>query len=72
MLNCHTLGASAFLQNDNPKIKKVVIHLNDKKYDYRICNLKWETHSTNNKGLKDGKIVMKREQKIINDNLKHG
>ena len=72
MLNCHTLIASAFLKNDNPKIKKVVIHLNDKKYDYRLCNLQWSTYSVNNKGYKDGKIVMKRHQKIIDDNLKHG
>ena len=72
MLNCHTLIASAFLKNDNPKIKKVVIHLNDKKYDYRLCNLQWSTYSVNNKGYKDGKIIMKRHQKIINDNLKHG
>jgi len=69
-LNCHMLVASAFLKNNNPKLKKIILHLNDKKYDYRLCNLKWGTYAENNKKYKDGSKVKKREQAIINDNLK--
>ena len=63
--NCHTLVASAFLPNNNPKHKKVVLHLNDKKYDFRVSNLKWGTYRANNSGPKEGEKTRKREEQII-------
>tara|TARA_R110002051_G_scaffold21265_3_gene56683 strand:+ start:119 stop:589 length:471 start_codon:yes stop_codon:yes gene_type:complete len=68
-INCHSLIASAFLENDNPKLKKIVLHLNNKKYDYRLCNLKWGSYKENNRKFKDGSKVKKREQAIINENI---
>jgi hypothetical protein len=68
-INCHSLIASAFLKNDNPKLKRIILHLNDKKYDYRLCNLKWGSYKENNRKAKDGSAIKKREQEIINENM---
>ena len=64
--NCHTLVASAFIMNNDPKNKKVVLHLNNRKFDFRVSNLKWGTWSENNNFKKTGNQVKAREQIIIN------
>ena len=64
--NCHTLVASAFIINDDPERKKLVLHLNHRKFDFRVSNLKWGTWSENNAFKKPGNIAKAREQEIIN------
>ena len=64
--NCHTLVASAFIMNNDPKNKKVVLHLNNRKFDFRVSNLKWGTWYENNNFKKTGNQVKAREQIIIN------
>ena len=65
-LNCHTLVASAFLKNNNPKVQRVVDHINQEKVDFRIKNLRWVSYSENNmsKNRTEG-VKEKLEQKII-------
>ena len=48
-VNFHRLVASAFIVNDDPKTKKVVDHINELKYDYRLENLRWLSQSENSK-----------------------
>ena len=48
-VNFHRLIASAFIVNDDPKTKKVVDHINELKYDYRLENLRWLSQSENSK-----------------------
>ena len=63
--NCHTLVASAFIINDDPKIKKVVLHQNNRKFDFRVSNLKWGSWVENNRFKKNGDMVKAREKEII-------
>jgi len=63
--NCHTLVASAFIINDDPKIKKVVLHQNNRKFDFRVSNLKWGSWVENNHFKKNGDMVKAREKEII-------
>ena len=70
-LPCHTLVASAFLINDNPKIKRMVDHKNQEKVDFRIKNLRWISYSQNRLFENITKGAMKiKEQKIINKKIK--
>ncbi len=48
-VNFHRLVASAFIVNDDPKTKKVVDHINELKFDYRLENLRWLSQSENSK-----------------------
>ena len=71
-VNFHRLVASAFIVNDDPKTKKVVDHINELKYDYRLENLRWLSQSENSKrgNLKRGagaKLIQD-EIKRLNDN----
>lgn len=57
-MRVHKLVAKAFCKNDDPKLKKVVGHRNNKKDDNRAENLYWTTVSENTqKAVDDGLLV---------------
>ena len=50
----HKLTAQAFIENDNPKVKTIVDHINGKRWDWRVSNLRWSSPSENAKNKKKG------------------
>jgi hypothetical protein len=59
-ISAHKIIAITFIENDDPKNKTQIDHINENKTDNRVENLKWITPSDNvkkavNKGRKDGK-----------------
>lgn len=43
----HRIAASTFLLNDEPRVKKVVMHLDSNPLNNHVSNLKWGTQSEN-------------------------
>jgi hypothetical protein len=49
----HRLVALHFIENDDPINKKIVDHINNKKLNNKVVNLRWVTPSQNNKYYND-------------------
>jgi hypothetical protein len=45
----HRIVADVFVENDNPKLKTIVNHIDGNKYNNNISNLEWVTYSENQK-----------------------
>ena len=54
------------INNDDPKNKKIVDHINHCRFDYHVDNLRWVTSSDNNKNASIKKGV-KQEYIAVND-----
>lgn len=66
----HRLIAEAFIPNDDPKHKTIVMHKDNDKTNNNISNLKWGTISENTKqAFDDGLLKMQVDLKIPNQNL---
>ena len=48
-ITLHRIVAAAFIENNDPERKKVVDHKNNRKYDYKLENLRWLTQSENSR-----------------------
>ena len=54
----HRLVAEAFVINEDPENKTIVMHLNDNKTDNRACNLKWGDISENTQSAVDHGLMV--------------
>lgn len=61
----HRLVAEAFIENDNPKEKKVVHHKDGNKRNNDVSNLEWVTYSKNTKEYYN---LKKQKQKETEEN----
>ena len=50
-IKMHRVVGLAFIKNDSPKEKVLVDHINNDRLNYSPKNLRWATHSQNNKGV---------------------
>lgn len=64
-ISVHRLVAIAFCENDNPKEKTTIDHINCNKKDNRACNLEWVTPRTNKDRAKQNNLYESHRKKTI-------